>query len=301
MYEIPFEQTVARQFRLEKAPTLLARASGTKPIAFSRLRHDGMFRGATIPVPPDEAFTFQVAIGSMPEGDIWIDNRHSKLPAAAEGDTFVFNLASNPIANLKPPFDFLRFYLPVSTMNEIAYERGMRCLGGLRPTSVGKPDITMHGLALAILPAILNPAAKNALFLDSVALAFHAHVVQKYGGRLETGRALRSGLTPWQLRRVEDYIQAHLDDDPSIAALARECNLSASHFARACVRTIGMPPHRWLTKQRLERAKTLLSSGDLGLADIALLCGFADQSHFSRVFARQEGCGPGKWRRDRRH
>src|ERR1700692_3054567 len=59
--------------------------------------------------PPDEAVAFQVALASMSAGDIWIDGKHDKLQASA-GDTFVFNLSTNPIANLIPPYDFLRFY-----------------------------------------------------------------------------------------------------------------------------------------------------------------------------------------------
>ena len=72
-----------------------------------------------------------------------------------------------------------------------------------------------------------------------------------------------------------------------------------SHFERAFRQTTGMPPHQWLTKHRVERAKALLSLGSLELAEIAEACGFADQSHFTRVFSRCEGVTPGRWRRRR--
>jgi AraC family transcriptional regulator len=58
-----------------------------------------------------------------------------------------------------------------------------------------------------------------------------------------------------------------------------------------------LPPHRWLTKQRVERAKELLQESGRQLADIAQLCGFVDQSHFTRVFSKSEGHSPGRWRR----
>ncbi len=54
-------------------------------------------------------------------------------------------------------------------------------------------------------------------------------------------------------------------------------------------------------QRRVERAKELLLAGDLQIAHIALACGFTDQSHLNRVFTRFEGCGPGRWRRLRRH
>jgi AraC family transcriptional regulator len=48
---------------------------------------------------------------------------------------------------------------------------------------------------------------------------------------------------------------------------------------------------------RVERAMTLLRRPDLSLSEIALACGFADQSHFGRVFTRHTGQSPGTWRR----
>ncbi len=300
MQTTPFEEAVAKKFRLQQAPTLLAQREMVSPIAFSRLHVEGAFAGRTIAVPPDEAFAFQVALAPMSPGDIWIDGKHGKLQASV-GDTFVFNLTTNPIANLIPPYDFLRFYLPVTTLDQLAYDRGLRRVGGLRINSIGIQDPIMRGLALSIQPVLQEPRLAAALFLDSIALAFHAHVMHAYGGVLGGGSSVRTGLASWQLRRADEFIEAHLDGDPSIADLARECRLSASHFARAFRQATGMPPHQWLTKRRVERAKGLLLEGSLDLAQIALVCGFVDQSHLTRVFARCEGHSPGKWRRLRRN
>jgi AraC family transcriptional regulator len=299
MLTTPSEETVARKFRLQEAPTLLAQRRAASPIAFTRLRGEGTFHGRTIAVPPEEAFAFQVPLAPMPAGEIWIDGIYSKLPAAAPGDTFVFNLTTNPIARLTPPYDFLRFYLSVATMDQLAYEAGTHRIGGLRTSSVGIQDSVMRGLALAILAVLQEPSTGSALFLDTIALAFHAHVVHNYGGAPVRGGSVRGGLAPWQLRRAHAFIDAHLDADPSISDLAAECRLSASHFARAFRQATGMSPHRWLMRRRIERAKELLLAGELGLAQIALVCGFVDQSHFTRAFAASEGQSPGKWRRFR--
>jgi AraC-like DNA-binding protein len=233
----------------------------------------------------------------MAAGEIWIDGKYGKLPAASPGDTFVFDLTANPIANLTPPYDFLRFYLPVATLDQLAYDRGMRRVGGLRTTAMGIPDPVLHGLALSMRAAVQEPGAASTLFVDSIALAFHAHVAHAYGDGSQGGSLAGTGLAPWQLRRALDFIEAHLEGDPSVADVARECHLSASHFNRAFRQAVGVPPHRWLTQRRIERAKDLLRGGDLDLAEIALACGFVDQSHLTRTFTRYEGQGPGKWRR----
>jgi AraC-like DNA-binding protein len=74
--------------------------------------------------------------------------------------------------------------------------------------------------------------------------------------------------------------------------------LSAKHFARAFRQSTGVPPHRWLIEKRIERAKALLLGGGLSLAEIALACGFADQSHFTAAFRRGTGITPGAYRRE---
>ena len=155
----------------------------------------------------------------------------------------------------------------------------------------------MFGLAQALAGAMEKPGDGTALFSDCIALAFFAHVVRAYGSVPAGGPNARGGLAPWQLRRACDFINANLAGDPSISEVAKECGLSSSYFTRAFKETTGAPPYQWLTKQRVERAKELLQDPRRELADIAQLCGFVDQSHFTRVFSRSEGHSPGRWRR----
>ena len=300
MQTIPSEAALARKFRLERAPTVLAQTDAVAPIAFSRLNSEGTFRGRTMTAPPEAAFSFLVALAPMAAGEIWIDGKYGKLPAASPGDTFIFDLAASPTAQFGPRYDILRFYLPVATLDQLAYDRGLGRVSGLRTISLGIQDPVMHGLALSMLAMVQQPGPAPALFSDSVALAFHAHVARAYGEPLKGGSVAGMGLAPWQLRRALAFIEAHLDGDPKVADLARECRLCASHFGRAFRQAVGMPPHQWLTKRRIERAKDLLRDGGIPLAQIALACGFADQSHLTRSFTQSEGCSPGKWRRLRR-
>jgi AraC family transcriptional regulator len=92
-------------------------------------------------------------------------------------------------------------------------------------------------------------------------------------------------------------MMAHLEEDISVARLASECSLSPTHFARAFRQTTGLPLYRWRLERRIDKAQDLLRNSPEPLADIALSCGFADQSHFTKVFSRMVGIGPGSWRR----
>lgn len=109
--------------------------------------------------------------------------------------------------------------------------------------------------------------------------------------------AQRGGLAPWQVRRAKQIMDDKLEEAVAIEELAAACRLSKSHFARAFKATTGQSPHRWHLGHRVEHAKRLMIESNQSLADIALVCGFADQSHFAKVFSRLVGSPPGTWRR----
>jgi AraC family transcriptional regulator len=123
-----------------------------------------------------------------------------------------------------------------------------------------------------------------------------------YGGSRRATDVVRAtgGLYPWQSDRALAYIDAHLASSFTTADLARECNMSVNHFARAFRVTHGMPPRQWVIRRRIACAKNLLVDARNSLTDVALSCGFAEQSHFTRVFTRIEGMPPGAWRRSGR-
>jgi transcriptional regulator GlxA family with amidase domain len=108
------------------------------------------------------------------------------------------------------------------------------------------------------------------------------------------------GLAPWQLRRVLEFFEAHFADDIGLQELADLVGLSQSQFARAFKASTGAPPYRWFVATRIKRAQELLLQGRASLADVSLLTGFADQSHFTKVFRRVTGTSPGQWRRIRK-
>jgi AraC family transcriptional regulator len=128
-------------------------------------------------------------------------------------------------------------------------------------------------------------------------MAVGIHVAQTYGGMRPVSRPVRGGLAPWQERRAKEVLSANLDGGVPLKEVARECRLSVSHFSRAFRRSMGVAPHNWLLMRRVEVAKEKLRNTDLSLSDVALACGFADQSHLTRVFTGTVGVSPGAWRR----
>jgi len=104
------------------------------------------------------------------------------------------------------------------------------------------------------------------------------------------------GLADWQLKAVSALVTRDLEERPSVTQLAAAVRLSVSHFSRTFRLTCGMSPMEYITTMRVEAARTLLMHDELSLREIALRCGFADQSHFSRVFRTITGYPPKQWR-----
>jgi AraC-like DNA-binding protein len=108
------------------------------------------------------------------------------------------------------------------------------------------------------------------------------------------------GLAPGALRRVREYIDQHLTENPKADTLARIAKLSLGHFSRAFKQSTGDSPHQYIICKRVAAAKELLVQTSRALADIALDVGFADQSHFSRTYAAVTGETPSACRRRHR-
>ena len=106
----------------------------------------------------------------------------------------------------------------------------------------------------------------------------------------------RGGLPPRALRRVREFIEAHLEQTISIQALAAMVGLSMCHFARAFKQSQGVTPHDYLVHCRVRRTQELLADTNLPLSEIAIAAGFADQSHCARRFRELVGLTPSRYR-----
>ena len=129
------------------------------------------------------------------------------------------------------------------------------------------------------------------LFVDALADALAARLLALHRFAAAPAAAARA-LPTWRLRRVIDYIEAHLDADLSLAELAAVAGFSVSHFKPLFNPATGLPPHRFVLERRVERARQRVLDGAAGLSQIALETGFADASHMARCMRRVIGIGP---------
>lgn len=290
--------TLAEAFRLDDAPTLVTRTLRKSTMMVTELRGDHPNHGITQSIPYDDAYLIGMMVRDCTDHDLYFDGRLLRPKNFVAGSTAIYDLKRDPIADLRSSFHSLHFYLPRKALDDITDEADAPRIDDLRyRPAVAMDDPVVRHLLSSLLPAMEKPEAACSVFVDHVALALTAHVAHAYGGMRAISHPRRGGLAPWQVHRATALLRENLSGEIPLSRLATECGLSVRHFSRAFRISTGVPPHRWLLKIRVERAKELLHNPTVPLADIALGCGFSDQSHFTRVFTAMVGVSPGAWRR----
>jgi AraC family transcriptional regulator len=153
-------------------------------------------------------------------------------------------------------------------------------------------DATLLSTAQKLTALIEGPDADNRAYLEALGFVLLHELVRLHRGSTPSKPTLRGGLAAWQQRAVTSYIEDHLAEPVSLASLAGLVGLSTYHFCRAFKQSVGIPPHRYHTRQRIERAKALLAKPALSVTEIGLAVGFSETSSFTAAFRKATGLTP---------
>ena len=257
-----------------------------------RKRSASPMLGEVMAPPLSEGFLVLLALSACSVGF------EGQMPALYAADGVYIQDLSKPFCiHIGSGFDFLFLHVTRAALDGVAHELGAPNIEYLYCDKITNDPI-LAGLGCALLPALHSLAERNAMFIDQLAMAINLHVAQRYGGLVLPGSMTRRGLSPAQERRAKEFLAAQLDGDVSIAAAAAACGLSRSYFIKSFRESTGKTPYRWLLEQRLSRARNMLAKSSDAIAEIAIACGFSDQSHLTRMFTREMGVSPNAWRRD---
>ncbi len=281
-----------------RANSFATRALPRSTIAVTELRYDNpQFILSTPPIGED-AFVLGVHLKLYQHYEYWENGRAAPVSTLRPGETIIYDVKRKPTFHLNSPFHSVHFYLSLGALHAIADEADAPRIHELHyKPAVSRADVFLRDIAGALLPIFRTPQRASQVFIDHLMLAVGHHVAATYGGMMLLTKPAVGGLTRLQERRAKELLATNLSGNLRLADLAKECGLSASQFGRAFRKSVGMPPHRWMLQQRIERAKTLLRNSETSLAGIALASGFFDQSHFTRCFSAWTGISPGLWRR----
>jgi AraC-like DNA-binding protein len=240
-----------------------------------------------------------VAIKPVPAKDFQhrFNGKAVKTPSLQAFGTSVIDARGNPMCFVASGFDFLHFHIPLAGLDDIAQDHKLAPINTYRFV-LGDMDLPMAQIAKNVLPHIHANGSTSPLALDHLSLLLGAHLLDRYAGIKKLPAVPVGGLAPWQMRRAQEILRAHLHGNIRVQQLARECQLSTSHFARSFKASFGVSPIQWVIGQRVSLAKQLLVQRKISLSDVATRSGFADQSAMTRTFVNCVGVTPGRWRRE---
>lgn len=213
---------------------------------------------------------------------------YSGLP----GDFILFNpdQAHDGHKGSSEGFGYTMLHVPVATMKCHQDRDAGLDLGRFFRAPVVR-DSALASMFLAAVSAMEQPG--ETLRAQEVFTEFASQLMVRHAERASSRGSVAS-VALSRLSMAKDYLADHFHRDVEIAEIAAQTQLSRAHLTRAFTQRYGVPPHVWLNSVRLSHARRMLLEGQK-LVDVALACGFADQSHFNRRFKGAMGVTPAKW------
>jgi AraC family transcriptional regulator len=160
-------------------------------------------------------------------------------------------------------------------------------------------DQAVWDTALKLQAEVGNSDPGSRQYAEALSLVLMHELSRLERATSKSVRPLSGGLPAWQRKRVVEFIEEHLAEEISLASLAELVNLSLFHFARAFKQSFGVPPHRYHSARRMDRARSLLQRPALSVTQIGVQTGFRETSSFTRAFRRFTGVTPTEYRRHR--
>ena len=157
-------------------------------------------------------------------------------------------------------------------------------------------DPTIQALVQALKADLAAKCPAGRLYGESFGTSLAVHLVKNFSVTCLKSPNLEA-FSQKKQKQVLDFIEAHLDTDIRLEDLAQIAGISKFYFCRLFKQIMQIPPHQYIIRRRIERAKELLKHSELTTVEIALACGFAHQSHLTRHFRRIVGISPQKFRR----
>lgn len=153
-------------------------------------------------------------------------------------------------------------------------------------------DPLIYHIGLALKTALETDGVQSRLYAESMANALAVHLVSRYSTQERAIQHFVPETSPRNFQQVIDYINEHLEHNLSLAELANVVQLSSYHFAHLFKQTTGVSPHQYHIRCRIQRAKELLLTKKLTIAQVAHAVGFASQGHLNYHFKRLVGMTP---------
>ncbi|MGF1474313.1 MAG: helix-turn-helix domain-containing protein [Geminicoccaceae bacterium] len=188
-------------------------------------------------------------------------------------------------------------YLAQDFVSNIAGEVSGRAVEDVALADVLRTDDAVMTTAVnAIAQEVADPGLGGDLYIEAVARQLVIHLLRKYAEVRLRPPAKAGQLCRAQRDLVLDYIHGNLHRSLELKEIAAQVNMAACTFSRYFRRTFGVAPYAYVIERRLDRARRMLSETAKPTKEVATVCGFSDQAHLTRLFARRYGTTPSAFR-----
>ncbi len=160
-------------------------------------------------------------------------------------------------------------------------------------------DQAVWDTALKLKAEVGNSDPDSRQYAEALSLVLVHELIRLERTASAAAKPVRGGLPARQQKRIVEFIEEHLAEEISLAALAELVDLSLYHFARAFTQSFGVPPHRYHMARRMDRARSLLQRPELSVTQIGIQLGYCETSSLTRTFRRFTGVTPTEYRRCR--
>lgn len=188
-------------------------------------------------------------------------------------------------------------YLTADFVSSVAREFTGRSVADVTLADKLRVDDPILSLGVqAIAQEATQRGAGGRLYVDAVARQIVIHLLRQYCDISLSRPSAVSALSAAELRRIEDYVDAHLDHNIGLEDLSAQVTMGVTTFARCFKSSTGVAPYEYVMQRRIDRARDLLEHSHDAIKQIAVNCGFSDQAHLTRAFKKQIGAPPAQFR-----
>ncbi|MEZ2224282.1 helix-turn-helix transcriptional regulator [Rhizobium sp. RCC_161_2] len=282
-----------------------ARALVIRPLHQARLtvvHLDHVYGEAEHPVylPADDAYLIMLYLVDVDHRDIWPDQTAAPLKTYPKGSICLISLKHGAAISVRGRFEALTFHIPSSHFAELTEEAGEPRVDDLA-TYRGIDDQVIRNIGGALMPMFDMPDEVRDQLLPHIGLALNAHLAHRYG-RSPAQRLSASGrLSPMQEKRIKTYMAANLSANMTVDQIADATGFSVDELCSGFLNTTGQSVVEWMSAYRVTTAQSQLSRTGDTIAQVATICGFADESTFIEAFTKALGIAPAEWRSRNRH
>ena len=235
-------------------------------------------------VPPVTDFT----IVSYCRGSTFMERRYEGAwtkTHCAPGDVLLMTRSRRSHWRWTDEIDVSHVYLTENLLSGVCADATDRCVADVGLHDVLKAhDPIVTAAVAAITREAQQQALGSGLYVEAVATQLAVHLLPNYASVTFCVPSGKGRLSPAQVRRLTEYIDGRLHEQPNLETLAAVAGVGVWTFTRHFRESFGRTPHAYIIERRINRARGLLTQSSLPIKEVASACGFADQAHMTRVF-----------------